>query len=91
MIKSFAHKGLEQFFKEGTKKGIQPRHANKLTLILFALNNATRANNMDIPGWVFHPLKGAKNIYAVRVDGNYRVTFRFEDGHAHVVDYLDYH
>lgn len=90
MIKSFAHKGLEQFFTKGTKKGIQPQHAKKLDVILNALDNAVRANNMDLPGLAFKPLTHWGG-FSVRVDGNYRVTFDFVDGHAEKVDYLDYH
>jgi len=47
---------------------------------------------MDLPGYRFHPLKGElKGMYAVTVQANWRVAFRFEDGEAPDVDYLDYH
>lgn len=92
MIKSFAHKGLELFYRHGRKAGIQPKHAKKLDLILAALDAATTASEMNLPGLVFHLLKpSANNIYSVRVDENYRVTFRFVEGNAEIVDYLDYH
>ena len=92
MIKSFAHKGLEAFFRTGSKKGIQPKHEAKLRLQLAALDTAFEASDTDIPGWRLHPLKGGReNFWSIWVNGNWRVTFRFEGGHAHVVDYEDYH
>lgn len=92
MIKSFKHRGLERFFTTGSKAGIQPAHARKLQELLFALNTATQIDRMDVPGWGLHPLKGSlKAHWSVKVNGNWRVTFRFTDGDAEVVDYQDYH
>lgn len=92
MIKSFAHKGLEDFFHEGTVKGIQPKHATKLGLLLDRLDTAERPSDMDYPGSSLHPLKGdRKGYWAVKVSGNWRVIFRFEEGNAYEVNYLDYH
>jgi proteic killer suppression protein len=92
MIQSFKHKGLEKFFTSGSKKGIQPEHAKKLSLILAALNAATAVNQMDIDGWNLHPLKHwGDDLWSVKVNGNWRVVFRFVAGNAELVDYLDYH
>lgn len=92
MIVSFHHKGLKAYFLEGKKKGIQSAHAKKLKQILTALDSATVVTDMDLPGWDFHQLKGArKGIWTVHVNGNWCVTFRFENGNAEVVDYEDYH
>ncbi len=92
MIKSFRHKGLEEFFQTGNKKGIQPEHAPKLGRILDKLDASITPLDMNLPGYSLHELKGnEKGIWAVSVNGNWRVTFRFEDGDAHVVDYRDYH
>jgi proteic killer suppression protein len=92
VIRSFRHKGLERLFLDGTKKGVLPRHARKLTDILDRLEAAATANDMAYPGSGLHPLKGPlKGNWAVTVSGNWRVTFRFENGDAHAVDYLDYH
>ena len=92
MILSFKHKGLERFFAENSKRGIQPAHAGKLTLILTALNAATFVDQMKIPGLDLHSLQpSGSNLYAVKVNANWRVTFIFMDGNAEVVDYLDYH
>jgi proteic killer suppression protein len=92
MIKSFEHKGLEAFFYDGTVKGIQANHADKLRYRLDRLNNAGSIKDMDFPGYALHQLKGKlKGLWAVKVSGNWRLTFRFEDGNAHIVNYQDYH
>jgi len=92
MIQSFSHKGLEDFFYEGTTRGIQARHADRLARILDRLDAAEEVQDMGYPGSGLHPLKGGlKGLWSVKVSGNWRVVFRFEDGNAFVVDYLDYH
>jgi proteic killer suppression protein len=89
MIKSFAHKGLETFFKTGSKAGIQPHHANKLRLQLSALDKARRVEDMGAPGWRLHPLSNGQ--WSVWVNGNWRLTFQFDGTDAELVDYQDYH
>ena len=92
MIKTFSHKGLEAFFTTGSKAGIQPAHAAKLRRQLAQLNQAVAAQDMNLPGWGLHPLKGDQaGFWSVWVNGNWRLTFRFEDGDAILVDYRDYH
>ena len=92
MIKSFRHKGIEQFFRTGSKAGIQPKHAEKLCKQLFALDNAKRATDMNAPGWRLQQLKGElANHWAVDVSGNWRLTFAFQGEDAILVDYRDYH
>lgn len=89
---SFRHKGLAEFFRIGSTRKIQAKHAKRLRLILTMLNAATHPGQMDAPGLRLHPLKGAlSGRFAVDVDENFRVTFRFERGHAVEVDYGDYH
>jgi proteic killer suppression protein len=92
MIKSFAHKGLERFFVAGSRAGIQARHAKRLRLTLALLDQAGRVADLDAPGLRLHPLKGDRaGFWALTIQANWRVIFRFEDGDAYVVDYLDYH
>lgn len=92
MIKSFRHKGLRQFYEKGSLAGIQPRHENRLRMQLAALDTAKTIDDMDIPGFKFHELKGKeRGRWSIWVNGNWRITFAFEDGNAYVVDYEDYH
>lgn len=79
MIKSFKHKGLEKFYKTGTKKGIQAAHVTKLRMQLAALDTAHCIEDLDIPGYRLHQLKGnRKGLWSITVNGNWRVTFEFK-------------
>lgn len=92
MIKSIRHKGLKRFFTTGSTQDILASHAKRLKSILFRLQFAERIEDMDFPGSNLHPLKGdLKGFWAVNVSGNWRVIFRFEEGHTLEVDYRDYH
>lgn len=92
MIRSFRHKGIEKFFRTGSKAGIQSRHAAKLNEQLTVLNIATKPEQMNIPGWQLHALTAdLAGHWAVSVNGNWRLTFAFEDEDAVLVDYWDYH
>ncbi|WP_142811836.1 type II toxin-antitoxin system RelE/ParE family toxin [Tepidiphilus olei] len=92
MIKSFRHKGLRRFFETGSTSGIQASHAKRLRILLAALETAQTIDDMDIPGFRLHPLKGELGgRWSVSVSGNWRMTFEFRDGNAYVVDYEDYH
>ena len=92
MIRSFRHKGLELFFRTGSKKGIQPAHAARLSRQLAKLHTSARAQDMNVPGWRLHELSGAlAEHWSVWVNGNWRLTFKFEDQDAVLVDYQDYH
>lgn len=92
MIRSFRHRGLERFFRDGSKAGIQPKHARRLRLQLGRLDAAAGPADMGLPGWRLHALKGdLAGHWAVWVDENWRLTFRFAGTDAEVVDYQDYH
>jgi proteic killer suppression protein len=92
MIRSFKHKGLERFFLKGTKSGIQAKHASRLRLILGRLNASLDPQDMNLPGLYLHQLSGEREgIWSVRVSGNWRVTFRFIERDAEIVNYEDYH
>jgi len=92
VIRAFKHKGLARFFQTGSKVGIQSQHAERLRLILGRLNAVASPHDMNLPGLVLHPLKGnRKGTWAVRVSGNWRITFTFVGKDADAVDYEDYH
>lgn len=92
MIVSFRHKGLELLYRDGIKKGVQAAHAGKLRRILSALDVAQSPDDLAIPAFRMHPLKGnLVGHWSIWVNGNWRVTFRFVDGDVELVDYQDYH
>jgi len=92
VIKNFRHNGIEQFFKKGSKAGIQAKHIERLRKQLFALDNAIQAQDMNVPGWRLHRLRGdLVGHWSVDVSGNWRLTFAFEGNDAVLVDYQDYH
>jgi proteic killer suppression protein len=92
MIRSFKHKGLENFFLKGSKAGIQASHANRLHLILGRLHASTCPKDMNLPGLKLHELSGTRNgTWSVSVSGNWRITFKFSSLDAELVDYEDYH
>ena len=92
MITTFRHKGLRKYFESGSMAGIQPAHANRLKMQLAALDTAQVIEDIDIPGFRLHPLKGSeRGRWSIWVNGNWRVTFEFENGNAFILDYEDYH
>ena len=92
MIVSFKHRGLKALYEGRTARRVAPEHLRKLLDILAVLDRSRAPQDADLPGFRLHPLKGElKGHYAVSVSGNWRVTFRFEDGEVVDVDYLDYH
>jgi proteic killer suppression protein len=92
MIKSFIHKGLQKFYENGTTKGIQFEHSKKIKMRLIALDTATKIEDLELPGFNLHQLKGSRaEIHSIKVSGNWRITFRFENEDVEVVNYEDYH
>ena len=92
MIISFRHKGIESFFKTGSTRAIQASHTARLVRILSALDAAANPDELALPSFKLHPLKGRlKGHWSIWVNGNWRITFRFEGHDIELVDYLDYH
>ncbi len=92
MIRSYRHKGLERFAETGSIVGIQPDHAVRLRRLLTALDVAAQPSDMDAPGNRLHALRGdLQGHWSVRVNGNWRLTFMFEDRDVILPDYQDYH
>jgi toxin HigB-1 len=92
VIRSFRHRGLRRLFEEGDRRGVRPDHLPKIRRILLRLDAAGTPSDVDAPGFGLHPLKGAlRGYWAVRVSGNWRIVFSFEDGDAVDVDLVDYH
>lgn len=92
MITTIRHKGLRRLHETDDPRGVMADHAEKLRRILARLDAAKNVTDMDLPGYRLHPLKGVlAGFYAVSVNGNWRIIFRFEQGHATDIDYIDYH
>lgn len=92
MIRGFRHKGLERFFTQSDRSGINAKQAARIQRLLDRLDAAAKPDDMNLPGYRFHPLKGDRaGFYAVSVSGNLRITFRFSDGDAVDVNLEDYH
>ena len=92
MIKTFKHKGLKKFFETGSKAGIQAKHERRLRMQLAAIDTASIIEDIDLPGFKLHPLKGNREgVWSITVNGNWRVTFEFKDGNAYILNYEDYH
>lgn len=92
MIISFRHKGLRFFYETGNTRGIQATHAKRLKRQLQFLERAIIAQDLNLPGWQLHPLKGElSGFWSVSVSGNWRLIFRFVGSDVELVDYLVYH
>ena len=92
MIQKFKHKGLKQLFESGKASGVNPQHLTRLRYILALLETAETIEDMDLPGLDLHELKGKRaETWAVKISGNWRVTFKLRKGDAVDVNYEDYH
>jgi proteic killer suppression protein len=92
VIKGFRHRKLKLLYRDDDASGLNANHVARLKRILARLDVATAPADVDLPGWRLHPLKGSLvGFWSITVQANWRVVFRFEDGDATDVDYLDYH
>ncbi len=92
MIKSFKRKGLKLFFETGSKAGIDAKQSEKLAYRLSVLEDVMIIEDIDIQGFYLHKLTGDKGtLYAIRVTGNWCITFEFIEGDVYIVNYEDYH
>ena len=92
MIKSFRRRGLRRLYERGERNRIDPSIANKVETAIGLLDVAESSRDVDLPGYRLHPLTGnLRGFWSIRVSGNWRITFRFEDGDVYDVDLVDYH
>jgi proteic killer suppression protein len=92
VIASFKHRGLKRLYEHDDRSGLSAGHVEKIKRVLARVDEASKVNDMALPGFELHPLKGKlKGRWAVSVSGNWRIVFRFENGNACDVDLVDYH
>jgi toxin HigB-1 len=92
VIQSFRHKGLKRLYEKDDSRGILAEHVPKLRNILARLDAARSPEDMDLPGFRLHALRGElRGFWAVTVRANWRVIFQFDEENACEADYLDYH
>lgn len=92
MIQQFKHKGLKRLFESGISSGVNPQQVIRIRKILALLETAETLEDMDLPGLELHQLRGdRKGTWSVKVSGNWRITFKIQNGDAFNVNYEDYH
>ena len=92
MIQNFRHKGLERLYESGVSSGVDPQHTDRIRKIFALFETAETLEDMDLPGLGLHPLKGnRKGTWAVKVSGNWRITFKIQNGDVFDLNYEDYH
>ena len=92
MIRNFRNKALRQFVSTGDARKLSVQNSKRIVRILMQLDEAEKPEEMNIPGYRFHPLKGEqKGRYAVDASGNWRITFGWDGEDAVDVDLEDYH
>lgn len=90
-VKSRSHKDLKKFFENGSKAGIQPKHADRLSELLFILDSATEVQQLTLPGYLLHSLTGDRqSTWSLTVSGGWHITFEFLEGDAYITNYEDY-
>jgi proteic killer suppression protein len=92
MIRSFRHKGLKRLYEKGDARGVSAEMLAKVEVILADLDAAETPEDLGLPGYGLHALKGdLKGFWSVKVTGNWRIVFWMEDGDVYRVDLTDYH
>ena len=90
MIRRFRHRGLRRLYEDDDRRELNPQHADKIARILARLDQATKPDQLDLPGFRLHPLRGdLAGYWSITVSGNMRIIFRFEQGDATDVDLVD--
>jgi toxin HigB-1 len=92
MIRSFKDRRLKRLYEAGDRSRLAPTLIEKIENILARLDAASEVEEMNLPGFRLHPLKGdLKGLWSITVRANWRIVFRFELGEAHDVELIDYH
>ncbi len=92
MITHFKHRGLKRFFLQGDPSRLPPEMIDRIDTILTKLHASKTIEELNVHSYHLHELKGARRgTWAISVQGNWRITFAFENGEASQVNFEDYH
>ena len=92
IIENFKHRGLKRLYEQGDGSKVRPDQLERIRDVLLHLDHAKDVKDLDLPGYRLHTLKGdLKGYWSVKISGNWRIIFRFEDGDAYEVGLVDYH
>jgi proteic killer suppression protein len=92
MIKHIRHRGLKRFYEDDDRRGLNPEHVEKISVILARLDRAAKSDDMDLPGLRLHLLRGdLAGFWSVTIRANWRIIFRFDAADVTDVDLVDYH
>lgn len=92
MIKLIRHRGLKRFYEDDDRRGLNAEHVEKIATILAQLDRAAKPDDMALPAFKLHPLKGElAGFWSVTIRANWRVVFRFEGRDVTDVNLTDYH
>jgi proteic killer suppression protein len=92
MVRTFRHKGLKRLFESDDSGRVRADQVRRIRDVLAHLDEARHPSDLALPGYRLHPLRGErKGHWSVTISGDWRISFRFEDGEAFDVDLTDYH
>ncbi len=92
MIRTFRHRGLKRLYQQADPSKVRADQAERIALALADLDNAERPQDLDLPGYRLHRLKGdLKGYWSIWVSSNWRIIFRFDGGDSYDVDLVDCH
>ena len=91
MIVRFRHKGLAELFERGRSRKVKPDLRDRCVRRLDALDQAESLQELNLPGFDFHPLRGKPQRYSIHVNGPWCITFEWKEGNATSVDLEQYH
>lgn len=93
MIESFANPESERLFTTGKSRRLPPDILKRALMRLTQLHAATVVDDLRIPpSNRLEALRGERaGQWSIRINDQWRVCFRFEDGNAFDVEIADYH
>ena len=91
VLRSFRHRGLKELFQNGRSRRVRPELQRRCLVRLDALDAAAKTDDLNLPGFDFHRLRGRPTRYSIHVNGPWCISFEWQDGDALRVDLEQYH